>query len=97
MGVAAAVGVLGVVPVEGVKKDSSFGDEDGGEEREAPFGEGDDDMVNRPLLVLLHTACRLNSFFRESNPRKNSCYWSCGGNLDPLAIAKRACPLPASW
>lgn len=36
------------VSVEGEKKDSSFGDTGGGEEKEAPLGEGDDDIADRP-------------------------------------------------
>lgn len=43
--------VVGVASVEGENKDSSFGGTGGGEEKEAPFGEGDDDIVD-PSPVL---------------------------------------------
>lgn len=84
--VAAVAGVAGVaaaVSAEGEKKESSCGDAGGGEDKEAPFGEGDDDdMVDR------------SPSFQESNPRNNCCF--CG-NPDLLAIPEFGRPLPASW
>lgn len=82
--VAWVAGVAAAVSAEGEKKESSCGDAGGGEDKEAPFGEGDDDddMVDR------------SPSFQESNPRNNCCF--CG-NPDLLAIAEFGRPLPASW